>query len=148
VAFFEWVIMTVNGSDCEFEFRERYEFQLEGCRAYARAMNNLDASLLEPWLSDDFVSYSQLTWDDGFNRQTYLKYIKEKLDNFKAMSYFLEAEIAYHHFAGACVILTQHTIDVRVTTVDIKTKGGKISSTCMCVVPAPQECYRTGEIPW
>jgi len=140
--------MTASGNDRNFDIPERYRMQLDGCRAYARAMNNLDASLLEPWLCDDFIAYSQLTWDDGISKEKYLQYMKEKLDNFKAMSYFVQAEIAYHVVAGVCVILTQHTIDIMVTTVDVKMRGDRIHSTCMCVVPAPEECYRTGEIPW
>jgi hypothetical protein len=123
--------------------------KLEACRAYARSINLRDLAYLEPWLADDFVSQSQLTEEDIVGKTTFMKYLSKKLQLWTRPDCSMRAEIAFTNAfgAGPCVILTQSYPEPTAWTYLIEMKDGKICSTCMCVIPSPDECTRTGEIP-
>ncbi len=128
---------------------DRNPQKLEACRAYARMMNCLNSCHLEPWLADDVRYSSQWVLEDIIGKKKYLDYITGKIDSIKKSGQRVWAEIAYTDAfaAGPCVVLAQQTRDNLQATLLIEMQGEKIGSMCMCCVPAPQECKRTGESP-
>jgi len=123
--------------------------KLEACRAYARMMNHLDFSHLEPWLDEDVKYTSQWVMDDIHGRDDYAKYIQGKLSAIRRSGKRVWAEIGYTEAfgAGPCVVLAQGTATDLAATLLVDLSGDKISSMTMCCVPSPHECRRTGEYP-
>jgi hypothetical protein len=123
--------------------------KLEACRAYARMMNSLSTSHIEPWLADDLKYTSQWVAEDIVGKENYLAYIGGKIQSIKRAGSRVWAEIAYTDALNAvpCVVLAQSTPDDLKATLLIEMNGSKIGSMCMCCVPAPQDCRRTGEVP-
>jgi hypothetical protein len=67
---------------CEWNLKEFVEVELtptEALRAYARMINTLDASPLEPLLADDFHYASQNVVDEIRSKKEFLDYIEPKL---------------------------------------------------------------------
>jgi len=132
--------MTLSGYD---------NLELEACRGFARMMNTLDVSHLTPWLADDMTYSSQRVFASLSGKEAYLNYITEKLETVRKANASVWAEIAHTEAfsAGPCVVLAQGTKDNLVSTLLLKLRDGKIVNMDMCAVPAPNECYRTGEFP-
>ena len=123
--------------------------KLEACRAYARMLNTLDASHLEPWLDENVKYESQWVFDEIVGKEKYLKYIRGKLRTIHEKGPPVWAEIAYTNAfgAGPCVIIAQPEKDEWVATLLLEMNGDKISRMDMCFLPSPLECRRTGEAP-
>lgn len=124
--------------------------RLEACRAYARAMNTLDPSHLEPSLSpDDFTYSSQWVLENLRGKAAYLDYLKGKFETIKEANAPVWAEIGYTKAFGAgdCVLIAQKEHTNLVATVLIEMREGQIKKINMCGIPSPYECQRTGEYP-
>lgn len=119
--------------------------QIAACRAFARMMNNLDFSHLEPWLAEDLVVMSQVVMTDMTSKEEYTNYITGKLMTVKKSGSRVWAQLAYR--GEPCVVLAQEAKDNKIGTVFFKMSGNKIASFCMCIVPAPQECLLSDEYP-
>jgi hypothetical protein len=128
--------------------REEAE-KLEACRAYARMMNTMDASAIEPFLLEGLVYDSQSVWNAMSGKRGYMEYIRGKIETIKRTGATVYAEIAYSNAFGyePCVILAQGNEDNWVGTLLIKMEGSLIRSMCMCIIPSPYECKRTFERP-
>ncbi len=123
--------------------------KLEACRAYARMMNTLDFSHLEPWLAENMSYGSQWVFEEMHGKQNYADYIQKKLQAIRKDGARVWAEIAYTDAfgAGPCVILAQGNETDLTATLLITLRDGKIESMHMCFVPDPRSCRRTGERP-
>lgn len=125
------------------------EVALEACRAYARTINTLDVTHVEPWLHKDVVYESQQVFSEMRGRRRYVAYLRGKLQTIRKEGSLVRAEIAYTDACGVgpCVILSQGSEENWTHTVLFEMEGGKIKRLDMCLVPAPCECRRTGEQP-
>jgi len=123
--------------------------KLEACRAYARMMNHLDFSHLEPWLDENVKYASQWVVEDINGSEEYARYIQGKLQAIRRSGERVWAEIAYTDAfgAGPCVVLAQGAQSNLLSTLLIEMKAEKISAMTMCSIPSPHECRRTGEVP-
>jgi len=123
--------------------------KLEACRAYARMMNTCDWSHIVGWLNDDLKYNSSWVKEEMIGKDNYLNYIKGKIETLKRSTRQVWAEIAYTDAfgAGPCVVLAQGTPENLIATMLMTMREGKISEMCMSIIPAPQECRRTGEFP-
>jgi len=123
--------------------------KLEACRAYARMMNTLNPAHIESWLAEDVKYNSQWVMAEMVGKHQYMEYITGKIQTIKATGSRVWAEIAYTHAfgSGPCVVLAQETPENLKATLLIDMTGDKICSMCMCCVPSPYECRRTGEQP-
>lgn len=124
----------------------------DALRAYARMMNTLDVSHLEPLLADDFHYASQMVFEEITSRNDYIAYITPKLQAIAKSGATVFAEMGRHEWAGGpgsepCVVMAQWDKDNLVLTVLAKVGDGKIRRLDMCIVPAPTEVRRTGEYP-
>jgi hypothetical protein len=118
----------------------------DAVRAYAKMMNNLDASFIEPYLADDFSYESQWVFAEITSKQEYLDYIQPKLATIAKSGSRAFAEVALWA-DEPCVVMAQGSKDNLVATVLVKVSGECISRIDMCAVPMPQETRRTGEYP-
>ena len=128
---------------------EKNPHRLEACRAYARALNNLDPTHLEPWLHpDDFTSSSQWVMEEMKGKEAYLDYLKGKFETIRGSSSPVWAEIGYTKAFGAgdCVIIAQKDHKNLVATVLIKMEADKIKSISMCGIPSPTSVTEPGNI--
>ena len=55
----------------------------DALRAYARMINTLDASHIEPLLAEDFHYASQMVFEELASKQAFLTYIRAKLKTIK-----------------------------------------------------------------
>ena len=118
-------------------------------RAYARMMNTLDASHIEPLLEDNFRYSSQWMLGELSSKQEFLAYIKPKLLALKQSGGRAYAEIAIIQAWGhnECVVTAQDEKENLIATIFAHVKGKKIKRIDMCNVPSPSEAMRTGEYP-
>ncbi len=123
--------------------------KLEACRAYARMMNNRDHTHIVDWLHDDLQYSSSWVMETMHGKEVCLTYLKGKMETLKRNNSTVWAEIAYTDAfgAGPCVVVAQGTRENLVATMLVTMDGDKISRMCMSVLPEPQECRRTGELP-
>lgn len=123
--------------------------KLEACRAYARMINTLDYSCLDPWLDPDLEYQSQQVLEVMRGKERYSEYIRRKIETIRNSGYRTVAEIAYTDMfdPGPCVIITQGEEERWVATLMVKMKGNLIGSMVMCIIPSPYECRRTHEQP-
>ena len=122
----------------------------EALRAYARMINTLNVSPLEPLLADDVHYASQKVFAEITSKQDFLDYIKPKLRVIELGDRPLFAEmgiLAAHHGGGPCVVLAQGTKDTLVGTVLIETAAGSIARIDLCIVPPPETAKRLGDYP-
>ncbi len=146
-----YVGRTAEKKNCLVTFKHKADndpVQLEACRAYARMINNLDPSHIEPWLAENLTYSSQWVFTDISGKDAYMEYVRGKMDTCKRSGKKLKAEIAYTDVFGAghCVIVNQGSVSTEATLL-VKMVAGKIISMTMCGIPSPQECRRTGEFP-
>lgn len=118
-------------------------------KAFAKMMNTLDSSKLEPLLSPDFHYESQMVFSEIKSKQEYLDYINPKLEAVSASGAKVWAEMAIltHSIPGQCVVLAQGEKENLVALVLAKVKGDLIERIDMCIVPNPQSAERSGEFP-
>ena len=123
---------------------------LEACRAYARTINTLDFSHLESWLHKDLIYTSQQVFADIRGKRRYSAYLRGKLETIRRAGSYVRAEVAHTNACGVgpCVIIAQGSEENWTHTLVIeKMQDGLIREMCMCLVPVPSECRRTGEQP-
>lgn len=123
--------------------------EIDALRAYARMMNTLDASHIEPLLDDDFRYSSQWMIGEIPSKQEFLDYIKPMLDSIRQSGSRVYAEIAVVQAWGhnECVVTAEGEKDNLIATVFAHIKDEKIGRIDMCHVPSPFETMRTGEYP-
>ena len=122
----------------------------EALRAYAKMMNTLDVSPLEPLLSDDFTYESQIVLAALESKQAFLDYIRPKLRTVKDTGATVFAEMGMVWAYGQnqpCVVLAQNTKDSLVGLVLARIVAGKLSRLDLCIVPPAQAAERSGEYP-
>jgi hypothetical protein len=111
--------------------------QAEALRAYARMINTLDVSPLEPLLADEFCYASQRVFDEINSKKDFFAYIKPKLRMIARGDSPVFAEMGLlcaDYGGGPCVVMAQGTKDTLVGTVLAKTTAGSITlhgSTCV-----------------
>ncbi len=84
--------------------------QAEALRAYAKMMNTLDVSALEPLLADNFTYESQAVFTPLDSKQSFLDYIRPKLVTIKNAGATVFAEmgmVAAYGQHQPCVVLAQ-----------------------------------------
>ena len=123
--------------------------KLEALRAYARMMNTLDASHIEPLLADDFHYASQWVFEEITSKQSFLDYIKPKLAAIAKSGTHAYAEMAElkGYGGGPCVVMAQGSKDNIVATVLAEVNEGSIKRLDMCLIPPASAAARAGEYP-
>ena len=123
--------------------------EIDALRAYARMMNTLDASHIEPLLDKDFRYSSQWMIGEIPSKQEFLDYMKPMLDSIRQSGSRVYAEIAVVQAWGhnECVVTAEGEKGNLIATVFAHVKDEKITRIDMCHVPFPAETMRTGEYP-
>jgi hypothetical protein len=123
--------------------------EIDALRAYARMMNTLDISHIEPLLDENFRYSSQWMIGEIPSKPEFLDYIKPMLDSIKRSSARVYAEIAYANAWGhdECVVTAEGDKENLLACVFAHVKNGKISRIDMCGDPPPSATMRTGEYP-
>jgi hypothetical protein len=124
--------------------------KIEALRAYARMINTLDASHIEPLLADDFHYASQWVLDEITSKQAFLDYIRGKLETIAQSESPAYAELAELHPSnggGPCLVIAQGSKDNLMATVLVVVEDGYIKRFDMCCIPPPSAAARTGEYP-
>lgn len=124
--------------------------QSEALRAYAKMMNTLSVTPLEPLLADDFTYESQAVFSPLESKQAFLDYIQPKLQTIQNAGATVFAEMGMVSAYGErqpCVVLAQNSKDNLVGLVLARTAGGKLCRLDLCIVPQPQSAERSGEYP-
>ena len=118
-------------------------------RAYARMMNTLDVSHIEPLLDEEFRYSSQWMIGEIPSKQEFLDYIKPVLESIRQSGSRTCAEIAYTNAWGhdECVVIAEGEKENLGATVFAHVKDGKIRRIDMCGDPPPSATMRSGEYP-
>lgn len=131
--------------------QEYDEYEWEAAKAYARAINNLDSSLLKPLLGKDAIYESQHVFAALVGRTKIIEYLTGKFRTISEAGWEqrVKAEMAWMNstYEGRpAVILYQG--DTKVAVVLFKTSGGRIRRIDICgVLPGIDEATGTGEFP-
>ena len=123
--------------------------EIDALRAYARMMNTLDMSHIEPLLDEDFRYSSQWMIGEIPSKQEFLDYIKPMLDSIKQSGNRVYAEIAYANAWGhdECAVTAEGDKENLSACVFAHVKDGKIRRIDVCGDPPPSATQRTGEYP-
>ena len=123
--------------------------EIEALRAYARMINTLDVSHLEPLLDENVRYASQWMVGEIPSKQEFLDYMKSNLLEIRESGIRPYAEIALASAWGhnECVVTAQGEKENLIATVFITLMNGKIRRIDMCGTPHPSETMRTGEYP-
>ena len=124
--------------------------QSEALRAYAKMMNTLSVTPLEPLLADNFTYESQTVFSALESKQAFLDYIRPKLQTIQKAGATVFAEMGMVSAYGKhqpCVVLAQNTKDNLVGLVLASVSDSKLSRLDLCIVPPPQSAERSGEYP-
>lgn len=124
--------------------------QSEALRAYAKMMNTLSVTPLEPLLADNFTYESQTVFSALESKQAFLDYIRPKLETIQKAGATVFAEMGMVSAYGKhqpCVVLAQNTKDNLVGLVLASVSDSKLSRLDLCIVPPPQSAERSGEYP-
>src|SRR4030067_1855406 len=115
--------------------------EIDALRAYARMMNTMDASHVEPLLEDNFRYSSQWMFGEISSKQEFLDYIKPMLVSIKQSGGRVFAEIAIVQAWGhnECVVTAEGEKENLIATVFAHVKDKKIRRIDMCNVPSPSE---------
>lgn len=119
-------------------------------RAYAKMMNTLSTGPLEALLADDFTYESQMVFQALESKQTFLDYMRPKLQTFaraKAIVYAEMGTVSAYGKHQPCVILAQNETTNLVGLVLAKVAANKLKRLDLCIVPPPQTAERSGEYP-
>jgi hypothetical protein len=121
----------------------------DALRAYARMMNTLDVSHIEPLLSENFHYASQWVFDEIMSKQAFIDYIGPKLESIEKSGGRAYAEMAElkTYSGGPCVVMAQGSKDNLLATVLVEVEYGKIKRLDMCQIPPPSAAERSGEYP-
>ena len=118
--------------------------------AYARMINTLDASHLEPLLAEDFHYASQMVFGEIESKLEYLDYIVPKLETIGRSDSQAWAEmgwLGHGSHTKPCVVLAQGDSDELVALVLTKVDDGEIKRLDLCIAPHPQTAQRSGVYP-
>ena len=119
--------------------------------AYARMMNMLDPSQLEPLLEDDFGYASQNVCEEITSKSQFMAYITGKLKTLATLGGEAKvwAELGYltREFPGPCVVLAQGGKDDLIAVVLAKVENGRLVRLDLCVAPSPWGAIRSGIYP-
>jgi len=123
--------------------------EVEALQAYARMINTLDATHIEPLLADDFHYASQWVFSEIKSKQEFMDYIKPKLEairNSGAIAYAEMGELETD-WSGPCVVMAQGSKDNLVSIVIAQVRDGCIKRLDMCIAPPPSAASRSEEYP-
>ncbi|OGS93822.1 MAG: hypothetical protein A2X75_01305 [Gallionellales bacterium GWE2_58_10] len=123
--------------------------ELDALRAYARMMNTLNVSHIEPLLDENFRYSSQWMCGEIPSKQEFLDYMESELEPIRQSGNRAYAEIAHANAWGHddCVVTAEGDRENLVATVFAHVKDGKIRRIDMCGDPPPSATMRTGEYP-
>lgn len=123
--------------------------EIDALRAYARMMNTLDMSHIEPLLDENFRYSSQWMIGEIPSKQEFLDYMESVLSSIKQSCSRTYAEIAHANAWGhdECVVTAEGEKENLVATVFAHVKNGKITRIDMCGDPPPSATMRTGKYP-
>jgi hypothetical protein len=121
----------------------------QALRAYATAINRLDASGLLPLLAHDFHYASQKVFAEITSKAEFADYFVPKLETIRRSGRPAWAEMGELRFEmpGPCVVVAQGDKDDLVGVVLAEVEGGRIRRLDMCIAPSPFAARRTGEYP-
>ena len=130
--------------------------QKEAATILARAWNNLDASLLEPYMAEDVIFWSQQALTDMTGKNAVMAHLKTEMETIlnsaKERVYAELGETKPYPLAPntpePCVVLAHgNKNNVRALAL-IRLECGKINSIGICSdAPHPSTARRTGEYP-
>ncbi len=130
--------------------------QREAAAILAKAWNNLDASLLEPYIADDIIFWSQQALTDMTGKNAVMAHLNIEMESLRKSSHDrVFAELGetkpYPLSPGIpepCVILAHgDRNNVRALAL-LRLECGKINSIGICSdAPHPSTARRTGEYP-
>jgi hypothetical protein len=118
--------------------------------AYARMINTLDVSPLEPLLAEDFHYASQMVFSEIESKVEYLDYIVPKLEtigNSNSQAWAEMGWLGHGSHTKPCVVLAQGDPDELVALVLAKVNDRHIKRLDLCIVPHPQTAQRSGAYP-
>lgn len=123
--------------------------ETDALRAYARMMNTLDVSHIEPLLDKKVRYASQWTMGEIPSKQEFLDYMKSQLLEIRQSGGRIYAEIARASAWGhnECVATAQGEKENLIATVFVTVMNEKIRRIDMCGTPHPSETMRSGEYP-
>jgi hypothetical protein len=123
--------------------------QEQALRAYATALNRLDASYLLPLLADDFHYASQWVFAEITSKAQFAAYFIPKLDTVRRSGQLAWAEMGHldREIPGPCVVVAQGEKENLVGLVLAKVAGDRIQRLDMCMVPSPHSARRSGDYP-
>jgi hypothetical protein len=119
-------------------------------RTYAKMLNTLDASCLEPLLAEDFIYESQRVFQAIESKKEFLDYIRPKLVTIQQANAAVFAEMGSVSAYGEdqpCVILAQNDKHNLVGLVLAKVDGEHLKRIDICIVPSPEVAKRSGDYP-
>ncbi len=121
----------------------------QALRAYATAINSLDAGALLPLLADDFHYASQWVFEEITSKAQFAAYFIPKLETIRRSSARPYAEMGHldREIPGPCVVVAQRRKEELVGVVLAEVAGDRIARLDMCMVPSPHSARRSGEYP-
>ena len=128
----------------------------EAARILAKAWNNLDASLIEPYIAEDIIYWSQQVLTDLTGKNAVMGYLTDKMERIRkspARQIFAElGETKPYPMAPnpaePCVILSQDHKDNIGALALLRIESNKINSIGICCdAPHPSTAKRSGEYP-
>ncbi len=130
--------------------------QKEAVTIMARAWNNLDASMLEPYISEDIVFWSQQALTDVAGKKAVMAYLSAEMETIRKLPdervYVELGETKPLPMAAdnpePCVVLARgHKENIRALAL-LKLECGKINSIGICSdAPHPSTARRSGKYP-
>jgi hypothetical protein len=131
--------------------------QKEAATILAKAWNNLDASLLEPYMAEDVIFWSQQALTDMTGKNAVMAHLKTEMETIrnspKERVYAELGETKPYPLAPdtpePCVVLARgDKNNVRALAL-LRLECGKINSIGICSdAPHPSTARRTGEYPY
>ena len=128
----------------------------EAATILAKAWNNLDASLIEPYIAEDIIYWSQQVLTDMTGKKAVMSYLTDKMESIRKSSddrVFAElGETKPYPMAPSpaepCVILAQGHKDNVGALALLRIESNKINSIGICSdAPHPSTAKRSGQYP-
>ena len=130
--------------------------QKEAATILARAWNNLDASLLEPYIAEDIIFWSQQALTDMTGKNAFMAHLNSEMETIRRSPQervFAElGETKPYPLAPdtcePCVVLARGDKNNVKALALLKLESGKINSIGICSdAPHPSTARRTGDYP-
>lgn len=130
--------------------QEFEDYETGFCMAYARMINSLDVTQIEPFLEEDTVYESQMVNTPLEGRQEILKYLRGKLITMSKLDPASQpkGEMAFMdetYVGRPCVILHQGGKEVGLAL--CKVSKGKLKRIDLTILPGPESANGTGQFP-